>query len=709
MFDLADNPFTILGVTPRSTKSEIYEAVEEEMLDADGVEGERRLNVARQALIAPNERLRAELGYLLEMRPADARRVIGGRSGDDWLQVANGTEGIARTNALVQAVLAARTPGDGTEPFQRLFEAWEGIDEREIAGRINEARAIAGVADAGLPDIRRGLSELRNYHASRTLEQLDAQTRLSQVLCRLLRDTLIPARRMGERFPAAVIAAYQRKMGGAMASFSDRALAALDSYVSDASTQSFDEFRHQLTAWDELAQPLQLASEARGIDDAHSKELYDRIRRSALDLANDEDRHDDALRITDLSAEIFAELPWAVEAIRDDARKLKEILTDKARNRFLAPLADAVAQARDALAWTSEQLQVHGFGAGAPDLIGEIWRGYVAILDRAVDIEVRDLGARMVRSLSIELVNERSDALEAQMLTSQLLADRDWFSADLQNQLVADGQQVAINLSYQHLKTVMARADWKNARQICGELMAISPPSDTAELRQLERTIDRKLTSRTTGRVIWGSVAAVFIGAVILGGNDSSTSNPAYDYDTALEADPVEMTADEGLGGLASTGEEAIDGLQSLGTNDEEIAPPAYIYGALSLPQLRYCLRQEERVELARSMVAGYAQQTRFNAAVSDFNARCGNFRFDEGDMAIARSELAGMQSQLRSDAADIAGAGPAASPSPYGTPTADPSDWSYPGDTEVDDRTGSIPEASDPDNLYGESEEAYP
>lgn len=343
MFDLADNPFTILGVTPRSTKSEINEAVEEAMLDADGVEAERRLNVARQALIAPNERLRAELGYLLEIRPADARRVLGGRSREDWLQVATGTEGIARTNALVQAVLTPRTPGDGTEPFEQLLEAWEEIDEREIAGRINEARAIAGVADAGLPDIRRGLSELRDYHASRTLEQLDAQARLPQILSRLLRDTLIPARRVGERFPAAVIAAYERRMGGALASFADRALAALDNYVSDASTRSFDEFRHQLTAWDELAQPLQLASEARGVDDAHSKELYDRIRGSALALANDKDRHDGALRITNLSAEVFAELPWAAEAIRDDARKLNEILADKARNRLLAPLADAVA------------------------------------------------------------------------------------------------------------------------------------------------------------------------------------------------------------------------------------------------------------------------------------------------------------------------------------------------------------------------------
>jgi len=343
VFDLADNPFTILGVTPRSTKSEINEAVEEAMLDADGVEAERRLNVARQALIAPNERLRAELGYLLEIRPADARRVLGGRSREDWLQVATGTEGIARTNALVQAVLTPRTPGDGTEPFEQLLEAWEEIDEREIAGRINEARAIAGVADAGLPDIRRGLSELRDYHASRTLEQLDAQARLPQILSRLLRDTLIPARRVGERFPAAVIAAYERRMGGALASFADRALAALDNYVSDASTRSFDEFRHQLTAWDELAQPLQLASEARGVDDAHSKELYDRIRGSALALANDKDRHDGALRITNLSAEVFAELPWAAEAIRDDARKLNEILADKARNRLLAPLADAVA------------------------------------------------------------------------------------------------------------------------------------------------------------------------------------------------------------------------------------------------------------------------------------------------------------------------------------------------------------------------------
>lgn len=196
---------------------------------------------------------------------------------------------------------------------------------------------------------------------------------------------------------------------------------------------------------------------------------------------------------------------------------------------------------------------------------------------------------------------------------------------------------------------------------------------------------------------------------MILDGNGSSTDDTAYDYNTALEADTAEIPADEALGGLASDEEEAFDGVESPGAGDEEIAPPADVYGALSLPQLRYCLRQDERLELARSMLAGYAQEMRFNAAVSDFNARCGSFRYDLGDMAIVRSELAGMQSQLRSDAAEIAGTGSLASPSPYNTPTADPSEWLEPGDTEVDDWTGSDPEVSDPDNPYGEPEEAYP
>lgn len=649
MFKLADNPFVVLGVTPRMTKAEIHDAIEDAMLDADGVEAERKLEIARQMLISPNERLKAELGYLLEMRPADARRVLSDISAQHWLEVANATEGVARTNALTQAVRTARTSQDSFAALTRMFAAWEQTDEADVMSRINEARAIAGVTEASSGDVRRGLAALREHQARQSIECLAPTTQLPSLLSDLLLESLIPAAKVAEKFPAAVLAAYHRKMDGALTSAAGKALSGLTSFVSEKSEQAFNAFERELRAWDALAQPLQLASEAKGADDAHSKELYEQIRQGALDLANVEDRHHDALRITDLTAEVFAELPWAADAIQKDAQDLNEIIANQARNRFLHPLAAALHNARENLFWTSQHLASHGFRESSPDPIGAIWRSYVDTLDPNVDLEMRDLGARMIRSLSIELVNERSDVLSARMLNSQLLADGDWFSPEVRKLLEGDETQLMINLSYQHLKSAISREDWNSAKQICSELIAISPSSEISELRKMERGLEGKIRSRTAKRVMWGGVAALVLGVVVFDDDRSSDSN--YEAIEAA-ADTVEIPAIEALAAAEDIDSDAADSVEE----DTETLPPPYMYGSLSLSQLRYCLRQSERLDLARNMTVNYAQESRFNAAIRDYNSRCGSFQYDESDMAIARSEIATMRSVLVADAQAIIG-----------------------------------------------------
>ncbi len=680
VFDLADNPFTVLGVTPRTTKPEIHEAIEDAMLDADGVEAERNLEIARQALIAPNERLRAELGYLLEMRPTEARKALNAILEQDWLEVANATEGVARTNALTQAIRSARAPADGFRAFTRMFEAWEQTDEREVKSRINEARAIAGVAEASPSDIRQGLAALREYQAKRSMQQLTANKQLPRLLSDFLVEALIPAAKIADKFPAAVLTAYHREMVGALTSAADKAISGLRAYVSGTSAGAFDDFERELRAWDTLAQPLQLASEAKGADDAHSKDLYEQIRQSALELANEEDRHHDALKVTDLTAEVFAELPWAAEAIQKDATVLNGIIADQSRNRFLHPLAAALHEASENLFWTSQHLSKHGFREDSPDPVGAIWRSYAQILDVDVDLEMRDLGARMVRGLSIELVNERSDALQAKMLNAQLLADRDWFSPEVQGLITGDEKQLIINLSYQHLQNATSRADWNNAKQICSELIEISPPSELPELRKMERTIEGKLRSRTANRLVWGGIAAVFLGAIVF--DDGQSSSDDYEATEAM-ADTVEIPANEAL---TEPYDETMGNMADTLENDAEILPPAGTFGTLSLPQLRYCLRQSERLDLARNMTANNAQESQFNSAIRDYNSRCGSFEYDETDMAMARSEIAAMRPQLLTDAQTIIGAATSVRASELDTASSTSDEDNY-----LIDETGSL------------------
>jgi hypothetical protein len=681
VFGLEDNPFTILDVTPRSTKADIHDAVEEARLDAEGVEAERRLDGARQALIAPNERLRAELSYLLELRPAEARKALRARTHQDWLDVAHDAEGLSRLNALIEALSKIPDAGSADPLFQGVITGWSEISAKSILTQINEDRSVAGFSEAQLPDVRTALGELRDFHASKALEAIDRVGNLPAFLTDLLANTLLPEKRAGEAFVTALLDGYAKRVGGDLASYADRALLSLGSYAASGSDADYALFEEALEAWDALAQPLQLVSEAKGADEAHSKELYEQIRSKAIDLANDEDRHHEALQITKLSERVFAELPWAAEALKKDAQTLNNVIADKTRDQHLLPLAAALNEAREDLFWTSRHLSTHGFWSSAPDPIGAIWDAYVGLLSHEVDQEVRDIGANLVRNLSITLFNERQEPLQAKMLTSQLAADADWFSQDIRDQIAEDDEYLDRSVKLQRLLDTMKREEWKRAKELCENLIQISPASELDALRKIETIINQKIWSRNFKRVVWGGIAAVIVAAIIFnGGGSSNYDEPAYvdayaaDYDEGSEIEVPEPVLPQ----------------------QEEVPPSPYSVGALSLAELRYCLRQSERLDLARDLVESYSQQTRFNSAISDFNSRCSSFQYYDGDMAVARSELSGMRAKLMAEAEEIVGQGDVPPPPIYTAPSTN----TYGG--EVADDPLGIPDA-DPNNPYGE------
>lgn len=692
MFGLLENPFTILGVTPRSTKADINEAVEDARLDAEGVEAERRLDVARQALIAPNERLRAELSYLLELRPAEARKALQSRMFQDWLHVAQGAAGLSRLNALVEALSKGPEIADARPVFLDLVAGWSDISPKAIVTRINEDRAVAGFSEAQVADVRSAVAELRQFHASRVLEAIDKVGNLSAFLTDLLTSRLLPEDRAKQAFVTAALEAYGQRVAGALTSSADRALAALETYSVSGSDADYALYESALEAWDALAQPLQLVSEAKGADEAHSKELYEQIRSKALHLANDKDRHHEALQITKLSERVFAELPWATDRLKEDARTLNEVIADKTRNQHLLPLVAALKEAREDLFWTSRHLSAHGFSSSSPAPIGAIWTAYVGLLSHDVDLEIRDIGANLVRNLSITLFNERQEPVQAKMLTSQLVADADWFSQDVRDQIVEDNDYLNRSVMLQDLLATMKREDWKRAKELCENLIQISPASELDGLRKIEGTIDQKISSRNFNRIVWGGIAAAVVGFIVF--NDRGTSS--YD-EVAYEPSYLAEEDYSGAGDTAADAEAVPT--EELAPFEEEVPPSPYSVGALSLAELRYCLRQSERLDAARDLAESFSQQTRFNSAVSDFNSRCSSFQYRESDMAIAQSEISALRAKLADEGVEIVGQGSVTPPPIYATPSTDPySDEASEGTSSIFD--------SDATDFFGEPPE---
>jgi Putative peptidoglycan binding domain len=83
-----------------------------------------------------------------------------------------------------------------------------------------------------------------------------------------------------------------------------------------------------------------------------------------------------------------------------------------------------------------------------------------------------------------------------------------------------------------------------------------------------------------------------------------------------------------------------------------ESKPPVGTSNALSAAQIRYCLAEDIRLEAARPFVDSYTNSDvdRFDAMVSDYNSRCGEFRYRSSALASARSDVESYRSLLQTE-----------------------------------------------------------
>ena len=75
--------------------------------------------------------------------------------------------------------------------------------------------------------------------------------------------------------------------------------------------------------------------------------------------------------------------------------------------------------------------------------------------------------------------------------------------------------------------------------------------------------------------------------------------------------------------------------------------PPAREGKVLTLPQIRWCLREDVRIETLRLMLATNLQSLQFNKIVEDYNKRCGNFRYKPSTMTQAQREIERVRPQI--------------------------------------------------------------
>ncbi len=117
----------------------------------------------------------------------------------------------------------------------------------------------------------------------------------------------------------------------------------------------------------------------------------------------------------------------------------------------------------------------------------------------------------------------------------------------------------------------------------------------------------------------------------------------------------------------------------------------------LNQGNIRWCLFQDRRIEIIRSAILTSTEEadvSNFNSLVTDYNNRCGRYRYRETDMSVVRGELPSREPELRSQAEQIINSWPsrrqASSPGrtqvlpPYWPSASAPSTAARPTDHEV-------------------------
>lgn len=83
-----------------------------------------------------------------------------------------------------------------------------------------------------------------------------------------------------------------------------------------------------------------------------------------------------------------------------------------------------------------------------------------------------------------------------------------------------------------------------------------------------------------------------------------------------------------------------------------ESKPPVGQNLVLSGEQIRYCLAEDIRLNSARTIVNNHSDSdvNRFNAMVTDYNSRCGSFRYHTGALESARRDIERYRSQFQAE-----------------------------------------------------------
>lgn len=331
-FDITRNAFARFGVSPRAPVSQIEDAFEDAVIDDPRAEAE--LIKLKQSITTPKPRLDNELRWLVGMAPARADELVGALVGADAERIVQAitkeAEGLAAANLAADA--CGRFKDERFLPL--LITACQGIVEAEVLGHISGARAASGFPAVTATHVRDGLKTVLAEHAGSAVALIASQPQPAKLMAEVVTRQTGPV-------VEAITAAFAQWASPRLTALEARITAAVR-VLAQRGGDTLSDLIALLEEWDEVSQPLQLYSQAKGMDDPRSLALYREVREVSLELANKHNAHSDARRLTEALLRVFEELPSAKRQLTKDLTDLDGIEDDLQIARDMADLDRAM-------------------------------------------------------------------------------------------------------------------------------------------------------------------------------------------------------------------------------------------------------------------------------------------------------------------------------------------------------------------------------
>jgi hypothetical protein len=413
-FDLRANPFHVLGVSARSDAAAIARAADEAI--SSGRVGEAEARAAERALIDPEARLIAEVGWFpgVPARRIAALRSLLDSGGED--DDGNPLPAMARANVLADRCARDYAAGYGGT-LRRLLEAHAEIDVADLARAIDIDRSAAGLPAVDAAGLGRALARVRDAHAEAALEAVYEDSQPADVADALARRYLADGA-MSEGFLDGIVEKYlaraEPRLAGAEAAVRD-AVAAFDR---GGQQTDFDRVVEALEAWRaEIAARLILRN-AKRTAEPRTAALCAEVLAAAKSMATVQKSPDKADALHRALETVFSDIGSVTDQVARNRGEIMGALAGHDPYEIASALIAALKEADRDLREAAVALRVSGFRRDATGWAGRLYAGFA---DAAVRLAGTD-AAEVPWNALLQLVDRLRGAAASRALLDGLEA-----------------------------------------------------------------------------------------------------------------------------------------------------------------------------------------------------------------------------------------------------------------------------------------------